>query len=366
MVNGVRLRAFLDEFEDTDSGNRYPGKKAIQVRGILELVRAALFPGGGRTVHGSASGKAVRSRVWFPVTVAGIFPMKETRDLNRFLHLSTEEHKGRTEPQLSIAKKFSSKTMAHLRRGVTLCLLPRLHELIVAHKDVQQEFAYSNMQTRLKGNLIPATAIMKFIGLDYKKFIEDFYKAMSEDLISQGATTESEQIWDAILHTTINLASFDPENMTGSGSIGELLRDVHRIDILTKTMKLGVLYMPKKKWLVVHWKKAVPNVLNHSPTFRGIQSAQRLKTMADEHPHALPREKIKRDFAKMLRPLIGPKIGVKFKPSDLSILKMEDLVDESVGLSEDVAETGAKRQAMLEDIPEEVPIKQRGDFETKT
>lgn len=366
MVNGVRLRAFLDEFEDTDSGNRYPGKKAIQVRGILELVRAALFPGGGSAIHGSASGKAVRSRVWFPVTVAGIFPMKETRDLNRFLHLHTVEQKGRTEPQIAIAEKFSSKSMAYLRRGITLCLLPRLHELTKIHQSVQKEFAHSNMQTRLKGNLLPATAILKFLGLDYKKFIQDFYKAMEEDLVSQGATTESEQIWEAILHTTINLAPFDPEKAVGSGSVGELLRDVHRMDLLTKAMKLGVLYMPKKKWLVVHWKKAVPNVLNHSPTFRGIQSAQRLKTMADEHPHAIPKEIIKRDFAKILRPIIGPKIGVKFKPSDLSILKMEDIIDESVSVyTEDVAENDAKREEMLDDLPEEIPIK-RGDFDEKT
>jgi len=364
MQSGVRLRAFLDEFEDTDTGNRYPGKKAIQVRGILELVRAALFPGGGEMVHGTAAGKAVRSKVWFPVSVAGIFPMKETRDLNRFIHLHTVEHEGRIEPQLAISKKFSSETMAYLRRGITLCLLPRLHELIKAHEDVQQEFAYSKMQTRLKGNLLPATAILKFLGFDYKQFLLDSYKAMAEDLVSQGATTESEEIWSAILHTTVNLATFDPGNTTGAGSVGELLRDAHRADVITRSMKLGVLYLLKKKWLIVYWKKAVPNILNHSSAFRGIQSAQRLKSIADEHPHAIPKEKIKREFAKVLRPLVGPKIGVKFKPTDLSILQMEDLVDESISYTEDVVETAVKRQEMLDDIPEETAIK-RGDFESE-
>ena len=206
---------------------------------------------------------------------------------------------------------------------------------------------------------------MKFLGLDYKKFIQDFYKIMAEDLISQGATTESEQIWEALLHTSINLSAFDPDHMSGAGSIGELLKDAHRHDLLTRTMKLGVLYLPKKKWLVVHWKKAVPNILNHSPAFRGIQSAQRLKTIADEHPYAIPNDKIKKDFAKILRPLIGPKLGVRFKPTDLSILKMEDLVDENVSFTEDVIENETGRQDMLDDIPEEVPLK-RGDFETKT
>jgi len=362
-MTGHRLRLFLDEFEDTDAGaSGRLDKRSSAVRDVLEIFRT--ITSGATSIRGTSGGEAVKYHLYFPATVGGIFTMREARDLNRYVHINTRYIEGFRDPVDPIREKFSTDDIAKIRRGVTLCLLPRLPELLQTYKEVKREFSQSvGSMSRLKENFLPAVAIMKFVGLDHAKFMEEFSNVKMEELKEQGGTKkESATIWDHILHTQMFLNQYGIEDVGGVSSLAKLLSDRNTRYAL-RTADIGAYFIEDKNWLVVFWHKAVSGILRNSPLYRNSQFSGRLKIVADADPRSVPKEKLKR--SNFLKKEVWPRVGARISYEEISVIDLTETLQSSDSNEEDAEADASARDKLMGDIPDVVvdPKPNRGNFE---
>jgi len=373
-MNGVRLRMFLDEFEDDDIGNR-PNRRSLAVRDVLELIRS-MTSGSSKILRGTASGDHLEYNLHFPATVGGIFTMQEPRDINRFVHIRTQRMEGCRDPVTPIRENFTSDELMDLRRGITLCLLPRIPTLLKAYEDAKHEFADnaslpSNIMTRMKDHFLPIVAILKLVGADYTTFLAEFSKIKMEEMEEQGGMVqESASIWDHLLYTQFDLSRFAPDSdLAGYTSISKILTN-HTTRLQLNASDAGVYYIERKKWMVVFWQKAMTGILRHSPKYRNVLSPGRLKIMADADTRSISKENLKHDVA-FLRD-IRQRVGTNVRLDQLSVVDLTSTLsnqDCSEGEEDEVVDARVREQ-MLSDIPGPESatlmnpiVKQRGNFE---
>jgi len=368
LLAGDSLRLFLDEFEDENvtSGARI-NRRSMSVRDILQMIRT--ISGGGSGVRGTPDGEAKESRLYFPITIGGVHTVQETVDVNRFVHISTKHIEGFGDAVGYIRSKFSTEELVQLRRDVTTCLLTRIPELIQTQKDVIQEFANnSKLPTgsleRQNKNFYPAAALMKMMGLDYRKFLVDICTTKLETLRERGGTKrDSEVLWDNVLHTQINLKHVGVEDVGGLASLAKLLSEPATRHIFNET-DLGVYLVEGKNWLIVFWHKAVPGVLRNAAEFRYTAHPGRLKLIADQDKRVVPREKLKR--SSFLKKEVWPRVGARISYEDFSVIDLNDTIQyDSKSSSEDLESDEADRDRLMEDIPGSVADAKvsRGEFE---
>lgn len=361
-----RLRLILDEFEDTDAGSRRPDNKALAAREILDLIRSA--SSGASTVRGTATGEAVFGKINFPMTVGGIYTMQRTQDLNRFVHIRTKQVPGCRYPLLTVQKMFSPAEMKQIRRGITLSLLPRIPQLIKTHQSIQKEFEdnqslAAGTMDRQARNFYPAATILKFVGEDYMKFMQDFSAVKSQELAAFGGTEhEYQRVWNAVLHTTINLSQHSKE-LQGMAALSTILSNRDFQGIL-KTTDLGAYFLPDRKWLIIFWQRAISGILRYNNEYRNHQNYHHLKIVADQDPRTIPREKLTPVF---LKTEVWPRTGgMAVSPDDISVINLTELLTTMVARSDDMTEPisndEAERQKMLSDIAADIRPPKRGNF----
>jgi len=371
-MNGVRLRVFLDEFEDDDAGVGRPSRRALAVREMLEQIRT-MTSGSSVTLRGTTHGEPIQYNLHFPVMVGGIFTMQEPRDLNRFVHIRTQRIEGFQDPTGPIRAAYKPDAMVKIRRGVTLSLIARIPQLLKAYEDAKQEFAAnkslpSNIMTRLKDHFLPAVAILKMIGVDYTEFLAEFCKLKMEEMQEQGGMAqESATIWDHVLHTQFDLARYTPNgDLGGFTSLSKVLSDRNSRAQLNGS-DLGAYFLEKKHWLVVFWQKAVTGVLRNSPRYRNAQYPGRLKVLADADPRVISKEKIKDNTA--LLQDIRERAGANVRPDQISIIDLtHTLAEYTHSGEEDAVVDATAKERLLADIPDatslvDPKVKQRGNFE---
>lgn len=319
LMTGHCLRLLLDEFEDTDSMVARTDKKALAVRDVLNMIRSLVT--GARSIRGTVGGTHQDFHIKFPLTVSGIYTMREARDLNRFVHIRMLHTKGLNDPIITIRGMYTPSEAQEIKRGLALCWLPRVPQLLQTYKEVQDEYADNatlppGTDTRLKNNLMPAAAIMKFIGHDYQKFVVDFCVTKMEEMLEQGTTSESETIWSNILHTSVSLSNVEGSR-TGVASIARIIGDPNLRHLLNDA-DLGAYYLPDKKWLVVFWQKIISGVLYRSNNYRGAQFPLRLKAVADNDPRVVPKEKIQQGT--FMQDYVWPLVGTTIEPYEISVI----------------------------------------------
>jgi len=347
-MSGSSLRLLLDEFEDSNFGSFRPERKARVVREIQDLFRT--ISTGTDAYRGSVNGEAMRFFLYFPVIIGGIFSLKETRDVNRYVRVRTKHISGYQNPVEMIRRKYTYEDIRALRRKITLCLIARTNEVIQTQRELQQEFGINGKleagtDDRLKQNLLPATTILKLVGKDYVDFMVRFAAIKMEEMAEQGATQESASIWNSILNTPIHLSAHDP-SLSGTATVARMLGDPHFEGFLNGT-DVGVYYVPEKKWLIVHWHKVVSGVMRNDNTYRGTQYPGRLKFVADEDSRVVLKSKISKRF---LQSAVWPRVGAKVSLHDISIIDVRDTI---VTRHYNNQETNDKeeRLLMMNDIP---------------
>lgn len=357
LMSGLRLRLLLDEFEDTDAGNSRTDKKSAAVREVLNSVRS--LSSGVRSIRGTSGGDHQEFDMTFPLTIGGIYTMREHRDINRFVHIRTQFMEGFNDPIIPIKKKYSASDMQRIRRGITLCWLPRVPALLKTYEEVKAEFADNSslppgIYTRLKDNLLPAAAILKFVGHDYVSFMSEFSKLKMDEFAEQGSTKESSVIWSHILHTPVPLSHVD-SGKSGHASVAKIISN-HTLDYLLNESDLGAYFLKEKGWLVVFWQKAVSGVLQRSNMYRNAQYPARLKGVADADSRTIRKETLLR--GNFLKTHLWPLVGAKISVDEISVID----VRETLAIRDAVEETvqkEAEKESMLDDIPEDIA---RGKF----
>ena len=373
-MNGVGLRLMLDEFEDADySGSNRPDKRARAVRNIHEMIRS-MTSGTSEVIRGTASGEHQTFRLHFPVTISGIYTMREARDLNRYVHIRTTVMTGFRDPVEVIRETHTKEELADIQRGVTLGLLARIPKVLKAREDIRKEFSTNSslpqdMLTRLKDNFLPVTTIMKMAGQDYMTFLSGFSEIKMEELREQGGTTrESESIWDNLLHATITMGAHSPDADVLNGvSLGRTLSSFESRSLLNSA-DIGVYYMEEHNWLIVFWQKAIHGILRNTNKYRGVLYPGRLKSLADADPRVVTKEKLSRnpELLSEIRQLAGGSIRISI--DQLSVIDLNDTLILSKHDEDSEAEDTGPRHRMLSDIPssgETGNIRKiaRGDFE---
>lgn len=357
LMSGLRLRLLLDEFEDTDSGNSKTDRKSAAVREVLNSVRS--LSSGMKSIRGTADGEHREFDMEFPLTVGGMYTMREHRDINRFVHIRTQFMEGFNDPIIPIKKKYSRKAMQKLRRGLTLCWFSRLPELLRTYEEVKSEFSDNaslapGLYTRLKDNLLPAAAILKMVGHDYTKFLAEFSKLKMGELAEQGSTKESSIVWSHVLHTPVPLNHID-SGRNGYASVAKILSN-SSMDYLLNDSDLGAYFLKEKGWLIVFWQKAIAGVLQRSNTYRNAQFPARLKGVADSDNRVIRKETLAR--GSFMKKYIWPLVGAKISPDEISVIDLRETLSIQSSV-EGSSEEESKKETMLDDIPEDIV---RGKF----
>ena len=363
-MDGCRLHLYLDEFEDTDvGGNMRLDRRSSSVREIQELFRN-LRPG-SVAVRGTLSGGPLEYSLCFPVTVCGIHTMRETRDLNRYIHLKLKVMDGLRDPVDPIRDAFAPNELERIRRATTLCFLPRIPEILETYEALKTEFSDNKMLpsgniTRFKQNLLPLATILKLAGEDYVTFMTDFSTLKMEEVRQEGgATKQHEDIWSQVIHGTVNLTR-QGGDWGGVSSLAKLLSDPSRRSMLQMVDDLGVYFLEDKRWLIVFWQKAITGILRYSPTYRGMQFPGRLKVIADTDPRVIAQAKLQ--HSGFLKREVWPRVGTQVSLDEISVIDLTATLFS--GASEEAEESADAKLRMLEDIPGFVDPKARhGDFE---
>lgn len=349
-MSGSRLRLMLDEFEDTDNGSSRTDRKSAAVRELLNSIRS--LSSGMKSIRGTSGGEHQEFEMKFPLTIGGMYTMREHRDINRFVHIRTKFVKGFNDPIVPIKKKYSVAEMHKLRRGLTLCWLPRVPELLKAYEEVKDEFSDNSslppgIYTRLKDNLLPAAAILKMVGQDYVKFMSEFSQLKMDEFAEQGSVKESTNIWSNILHTPVPMHHVD-SSKSGHMAISRIISD-HSMEHMLNDSDLGAYYLKDKGWLVVFWQKAVSGVLQRSNMYKNAQYPARLKGVADSDDRAVSKETLMR--GNFMKKRIWPLIGAKISVDEISVIDVRETLAIQEGIEESSVGESSK-EAMLDDIPE--------------
>lgn len=365
-MSNNRLRLILDEFEDNDMGTGRVDSKTLAVRGILDLVRSGRT--GAMAVRGTASGEATTATINFPMTVGGIYTMNLPQDLNRFVHIRTKYVQGLRSPILAVQRALTPEDMKNLRRAVTLCLLPRIPQVLKAYKDIREEYANNaslpeGIYTRSTENYYPAAAILKVAGQDYQKFMFDFSRTQLRGLTESGGVEQQyRKVWDAVLHTNIML-SHHSKDKSGMAPVAKIISDPD-FDWVMRASDIGVYYLREQNWLVVFWQRAIHCVLHWNNEYRNAQNYHHLKVVADQDPRCVPREKITRTF---LKTHVWPRTGaIKVTANDISILDLTESmanVTPEEQLVEPVDANEKARQEMLNEIASDIRAPRKGNFD---
>lgn len=338
---GSRLRLILDEFEQKSDDPRNKSSRADVVHRLLTLFRT--LTSGVSYIRGTADGNTVQGLLHFPLTVGGIFTTQAAYDANRFVRVETIKKQGHQDPLDAVRSMLTVEEIVELRKFITLGLISRIPELLDAYQSVKDEFRTNaglvhGLDTRLKDNLLPSTAILKLAGLDYKEYLHDISAAKMELLFQFGtAKKEHEILWSQLLNTSITLSQHDP-NRTGVTSISRLINDPDSYSVLNGLSDLGVYYFPERRWIVVFWERAAMAILNYSNNFRFIQNPGRLKVLADSDPRAIKIKEKDPDTANFMRQ-VYKLVGSRIKNDEISVFDVSSLLvvdTPSVGLSPEV------------------------------
>jgi len=346
LMNGVTLRLLLDEFENTDSKGAARGdKRALAVADILSAIRS-LFSG-QMSVRGTKGGTSKLFDMRFPITVTGLYTMRENRDINRFIHIRTKSISGFGEPLARIGRRFKPEKIAWLRRGITLWGFSQIPQIVKTSKEIidkisSGEISIPEMFMRIQYHLIPTLTVMKLAGMDYTQFIHDFCNIKVDEMRQQGAINESTHIWDALLHTPIPLRMIDPSGGgQGLTSIAKVLADPN-LKHYFNDANTGIYYIPEKNWLLVFWQKAIRTILDKSTLFSNIKSSGRIKMIADEDPSVIPSGIYSGNG--FMSSTVFPFVGAKVTTNEISVYDLGDKIVGSAPVTDEEIEHHDKEE----------------------
>lgn len=317
-----RFCLLLDEFEDRDAGAQ-TNQKAWAVREILEMIRSA--SSGAMFVRGTTHGEPLVGKINFPLIVGGIFTMQQPQDLNRFIHVMTKEKRDLISPLIALQERFSLQELEYIRRVLTLGLLQRAHEICALHEETVKEFkghaAKLGVLDRQLKNFLPVTTILRYVGEDYKTFLEEYSQCKMRRLKLIGGTDQLyERVWDAIFNTPLPIHHFSAGTSQGMMTILNMLADRTHTEML-HSLGIGVYYIEKYRWAVVVWSQIASTILRYNQEFKRVANLLRLKSEADKHPNVISPDKISTVlFKEEIEPLL--KNSLRIQQNNYSIFNL--------------------------------------------
>lgn len=311
MRNGSSLCLCLEEFEDYGNNER----KAIQVRGVLEMTRDLISENAANISIGTTTGEAKTYHLRFPMVAAAIRPLRDAASLSRFVTFELVHDSARVDPAVVLLEKHGEIGIRATRRDLAVGLLRHMSALRTTQVDVEREFSSgallpAHAQARFREALYPILTMLRFLNEEaarlgkpegvipeYKRFAVDFAFTRRDQLNRLKATSENEQIFETILGSVIHVqndTSQGNERMGFGTTIRIMLANLNHLDDINKTKK-GVYLDIKMEWLIINWVEAQQGVLMNtryrqdSPTF--------LKQVSERSPHHVSQDEVRNSRA---------------------------------------------------------------------
>lgn len=333
--NNSSLCLCLEEFEDYGNNER----KAVAVRGVLEMTRDLISENTVDISVGTTTGEAKTYHLRFPMMAAAIKPLRDAASLSRFVMFELVHDSRRIDPQVALIDRYGEIGIRSTRRDLVVGLLRHMPALRAAQAEVEHEFATgallpAHAQARFREALYPILTMLKFLRdeatkqghpdlvPEYKQFAMAFADSRKDQLTRLKATTENEQIFETILGSTIHIQN-DSDRMGYGTTIRNMLGKLNSLEDINKTMK-GVYLDTKMEWLIVNWVEAAQGVLMNSKYRQDTSTF--LKQVSERSPHHVSQDDV-RD-SRVLDRLVGV-MGPCQKLEQVTAFSVRHLLDEA-------------------------------------
>jgi hypothetical protein len=287
LMNNKTRPLCLDEFEDDGSGD----KKARSVSEILDMFRGLTGEENDYTM-GSRQNESVVYNLNFFIFIASINKARKVQDANRMLPVFMEKKAGHLDPQLILVNEFGTEGLETLKRQLSMALLPHAAKLIQTFDELELEYSKpgtrpAKIETRAFETLFPAMTIMKMLGKDYKKFVQDFCDANEETFGLVSTRTDSRELFDWLSQSPMLIHRDDGGNKDRANLLQLLATPETRAEITKCGM--GLFWDEQDKVLVVSWPAAVQTILSNTRYAKETNMAN-MRELANRDPYAVKPE----------------------------------------------------------------------------
>ena len=354
------LMLCLEEFEDSGGMD----KPSITTRNVLALFRDLIGESAVTANIGTASGGTKSFTLYFPVACCAIKPLRDAASLSRFMLFELIKDDTRKDPVIILEEKYGEEGIAKTREDLAVGMYPHMPRLRQLQKEIEKEFASgkqlpSFVPSRFRESLYPMLTMLKFLREqpggevlpEVNAFAWDFCATRRDSLARIKTTAENEQLFEAIMNSSFELADSATDNVAYVSSVRHMLSDQNGLNNINKVKK-GVYYDAEHEWIVVDWVSATQGILagtrfKHEPTTF-------LKQVSERSPHY-----ISTDDAKAARVIerLADVMGYGHRYDMISIFSVKHILD-CARRSRDAAMKGTPEKATP---AEEQPLKEEAD-----
>jgi hypothetical protein len=282
----------LDEFEDEGLGD----KKGKLTTEVFEMYRN-LNGEGNKYTMGQRGGDPITYTLDYPVFIAAINKAKKVQDANRTIGVYLKKVPNRPDPQQVLIQTYGVDYFAQLKQDLAIALLPHIAELQTAYRDIEVEYGRGQGGTlqydqRYFEGLYPALATMKFLGLDYRTFLTDFFEANKEALRFSATHTDSSELFHVLCESPkLIVRSESGGRDQVAMSLLKLLATQEERAQIAQT-NAGLYFDEVQQVLVVNWTAAMQTVLAQHPKYSRESNLRNLRDLANRAPNALSAEEL--------------------------------------------------------------------------
>lgn len=282
----------LDEFEDEGLGD----KKGKLTTEVFEMYRN-LNGEGNKYTMGQRGGDPVTYTLDYPVFIAAINKAKKVQDANRTIGVYLRKVPNKADPQQVLIQTYGVDYFAQLRKDLAIVMLPHIAALQVAYREIEVEYGRGQGGTlqydqRYFEGLYPALATMKFLGLDYRTFLNNFFEANKEALRFSATHTDSMELFHVLTQS--------PKLVVHSNSGGRDLAAMSVIQMMATPEERaqiaqtnsGLYFDEVQQVLVVSWTAAVQVVLAGHPKYSRESNLHNLRDLANRAPNVMTAEEM--------------------------------------------------------------------------
>ena len=282
----------LDEFEDEGLGD----KKGKLTTEVFEMYRN-LNGEGNKYTMGQRGGDPITYTLDYPVFIAAINKAKKVQDANRTIGVYLRKVPNRPDPQQVLIQTFGVDYFAQLKKDLALVLLPHIAELQTAYRDIEVEYGRGQGGTlqydqRYFEGLYPALATMKFLGLDYRTFLTDFFEANKEALRFSATHTDSSELFHVLCESPkLIVHSNSGGRDQAAMSLLQLLATPEERQQIAQT-NAGLYFDEVQQVLVVNWTAVMQVILAQHPKYGRESNLRNLRDLANRAPNAMTAEEM--------------------------------------------------------------------------
>jgi hypothetical protein len=277
----------LDEFENEGLGN----KKDKTITEVFEMYRSLVGENNTYTM-GQRGGDAVTYTLNYPVFIAAINKAKKVQDANRTITVHMQRVPNRLDPVEILLQEYGADTLESLKKDLSIALLPHIATLQQTYREIEVEYGRStkyHMDRRYFEGLFPALTMMRFLGLDYHQFLDDFYEANKEAFRFGAGYTDSIELFHNICHSPwIPAGGTDGEPRALVPLTQLLATQEERAKI--NSSNSGLYFDESSRILIVNWMTAQQVVLRHHTKYGQETNLWNLREMANRAPNAVPQD----------------------------------------------------------------------------